>query len=133
MTVPEFLPMEDGAVPLYEGEVLLSVATAAGLRWLDCDETAVPLLTVPDEPLLMVPAVGFATLPAGLAATLSVLVEGVVLTAVVLLTLDLPDEGVLVTDEAVLLPVLSFLLTVLLLPMPPLSEDVLPNTLSDPV
>lgn len=125
--------MEDGAVPLYEGEVLLSVATAAGLRWLDCDETAVPLLTVPDEPLLMVPAVGFATLPAGLAATLSVLVEGVVLTAVVLLTLDLPDEGVLVTDEAVLLPVLSFLLTVLLLPMPPLSEDVLPNTLSDPV
>lgn len=80
----------------------------------------------------MAPVVGLLTFPDGLADTLSVLVVGVALATVVLLMPDRPADGVLVT-EAVLRPVLSFLLTVLLLPTPPLMEEPLPNTLSDPV
>lgn len=74
--------------------------------------------------------------------------EGVVLTTDVLLVLDAELEvtflsaAVLPEDIlpeacarlAVLLPVvLLFLLTVLLLPIPPLSDELLPNTRSDPV
>ena len=74
--------------------------------------------------------------------------EGVVLTTDVLLVLDAELEvtflsaAVLPEDAlpeacarlAVLLPVvLLFLLTVLLLPMPPLSDVPLANTLSEPV
>jgi hypothetical protein len=74
--------------------------------------------------------------------------EGVVLTTDVLLVLDAELEvtflsaAVLPEDTlpeacarlAVLLPVvLLFLLTVLLLPIPPLSDELLPNTRSDPV
>lgn len=137
--MPEPLFTDEGVLPLYEDPLPLFVVTPAGLRWLDCDETdegvrpGAPIGRL-DElvPLLTVPVAGLVTLPAGLADTLSVLVVGVVLATVVLLTADLPDEGVLVT-EAVLLPVLSFLLTVLLLPIPPLIDEVLPNTLSDPV
>lgn len=73
--------------------------------------------------------------------------EGVVLTTDVLLVLDAELEvtflstAVLPEDTlpeacarlAVLLPVVLFLLTVLLLPIPPLSDELLPNTRSDPV
>lgn len=74
--------------------------------------------------------------------------EGVVLTTDVLLVLDAELEvtflsaAVLPEDTlpeacarlAVFLPVvLLFLLTVLLLPIPPLSDELLPNTRSDPV
>jgi hypothetical protein len=54
------------------------------------------------------------------------------LPADVLLTDVLPDEGVLTAVDAVR-PADSFLLTVLLLPMPPLSDDVPAKSLSEPV
>ena len=82
--------------------------------------------------------------PALLALVFSFLVEGVVLTTDDLLTEDdgletvalppatLPDDTP-VDAWARLAEVLLFLLTVLLVPIPPLSDELLPNTLSDPV
>ena len=76
------------------------------------------------------------------------LIDGVVLTTVDLLAVlplvalplvaDVTLFGVVLPAAACALVVVVpaavlFLLTVLLLPMPPLSEELLPNTLSDPV
>lgn len=114
----------------------------------------------PDEPMVVagrdaVAEPALPTLPDGLLTapevcapvTLS-LIDGVVLTTVDLLVVlplvavplvaDVTLFGVVLPavacDLVVVLPAtVLFLLTVLLLPMPPLSEVPLPNTLSDPV
>lgn len=133
-------------------ELLLSaddsgVVVTAGLRWLDCDEY--PVLSVEtacllpeDEPLSEVP---WTAVPVLRTAVFSLRIDGVVLTTEDLLVVDpvlaavLPEASVRddVPPEActlltVLLPEV-FLLTVLLVPMPPLSEDPLENTRSEPV
>ena len=97
---------------------------------------------------------GLETVPDALPEVLLSLIEGVVLTAVVLfddtlvgadvpatepvlptavlLTDVLPADEFLETVEAVR-PADAFLLTVLLLPMPPLRDDVPAKSLSEPV
>ena len=97
---------------------------------------------------------GLETVPAVLSEVLLSLIEGVVLTAVVLLdetlvgvdvpatelvlptavllTAELPADAFLETVEEVR-PADSFLLTALLLPMPPLIDDVPAKSLSAPV
>ena len=104
--------------------------------------------------LFIVPDVGLVTFPEGLLpAIMFSLTEGFVLTtvdleaAVPLVAVPLVAEvalsgvtrvGVSLPDAFCTLDVLLpdtvlFLLTVLRLPMPPLSDEPLPNTLSDPV
>lgn len=94
-------------LPSYEEELFpLWVVTSAGLRWFDCEEDDTPVRPADGagrldetEPLLVLPDAGLVTFPAGLAATLSVLVDGVVLVTVVLpAAVALPDEGFLVTE-----------------------------------
>ena len=126
------------------------VAVTAGLRWFACD--ANPVLPVDtagrlseDEPLPAAPWTVAAVLRT---AVLPLRIAGVVLTIDDLLAEeDVPDaivlsEALILEDDppeacallAVLLPaVLLFLLTVLLVPMPPLSEVPLLNTRSDSV
>ena len=115
------------------------------------DEAALPVDTA-----VPLPADGLCleTVPVALPEVLLSLIEGVVLTAVVLLedtlvgvdvpatepvlptavllTDVLPADAFLETVEAVR-PADSFLLTVLLLPMPPLRDDVPAKSLSEPV
>lgn len=99
------------------------------------------LLTLPDE--------GVFNVPAGLLPAVALsLIEGVVLTTVDLfavlpfvavpLVADVTLVGVVLPAAAsalvlVLPAIVLFLLTVLLLPMPPLREVLLLNTLSEPV
>lgn len=109
------------------------------------EDTDVPLFTL---------LAGLDAVPVTLSGALLSLIDGVVLETVVLfadtlvgvddavadpalpadvlLTDVLPDEGVLTAVDAVR-PADSFLLTVLLLPMPPLSDDVPAKSLSEPV
>ena len=108
------------------------------------EDTAVPLF---------VPVEGRETVETVLSVALLSLIDGVVLTtevlfadtlvgvvavvfpalpAAVLLTDELPDAAFLDTVDDVR-PAVSFLLTVLLLPMPPLSDDVPAKSLSEPV
>lgn len=132
--------------------VPLVAAAPAGLRWLDCTPV---LVTVPDGRFAAAPAeltddVGLVADPALFmvpeVVTFS-LIDGVVLTtddlegetAFVSETLDvetlfgvtLPDEACTLVAE--LLATVLFLLTVLLVPMPPLTDAPLLNTLSEPV
>ncbi len=117
---------------------------AVGLRWLDGVPTG--RLTVPAGLVTAVPA-GRVTVPAGrlavtevdgrpavegvLFTTVSLLADGVVLTAVLLLPVALPA---VVTDATLPLPDDVVLLTVPLPdPEPPLSVVVLPVILPDPV
>lgn len=120
---------------------------AAGLRWLDCEATPVlPPEVLPEDagPLDTDVWADAAVLRP---AVLSFLTDGVVLTTEDLAAVEdvevtvLPGE-VLPEDTlpddcarvAVLLPVvLLLLLTVRLVPMPPLRVEPLPNSLSDPV
>lgn len=109
------------------------------------EDTAVPLF---------VPVVGRETVVAVLSEVLLSLIEGVVLTievlfdetlvgadvpatepvlpTAVLFTDELPEAAFLDTVDDVR-PADSFLLTELLLPMPPLSDDVPAKSLSEPV
>lgn len=100
------------------------------------------------EPVLLTLPEGLVTVPAVCVPVALSLIDGVVLTTVDLfavlplvsvpLVADVTLFGVVLPAVAcalvVVVPVaVLFLLTVLLLPMPPLSEEPLPNTLSDPV
>ena len=135
------LPLADELLPLYDDtDEALSLVTTAGLRESDCVEP---------EGLVTVHVFE----PVALATVLLSLMVGVVLTAVVLLdeTLvgtDVPATEVLpedvlpvatLPDEALLTAVEllriddSLLLTVLLLPTPPLIDEVPAKSLSEPV
>lgn len=124
------LPLADELLPLYDDtDEALSLVTTAGLRESDC------------------------VVPVALATVLLSLMVGVVLTAVVLLDeplvgTDVPATEVLpedvlpvatLPDEALLTAVEllriddSLLLTVLLLPTPPLIDEVPAKSLSEPV
>ena len=110
-------------------------------------------LTDEPEVPLPVPVAGRETVAAALSVAVLSLIDGVVLTmevlfvdtlvgvvpavlpvlpTAVLLTDELPADVFLETAEAVR-PADSFLLTVLLVPMPPLRDDVPAKSLSEPV
>lgn len=138
------LPLDDEVLPLYDApDDVLSFVTTAGLRESDCGALAAEAdVALPVET------------DVALSVALLSLIVGVVLTAVVLLedtlvgtdapeTVVLPDDGVLpvatLPEDAPLTAVEpvrtedSLLLTVLLLPIPPLIEDVPAKSLSEPV
>lgn len=135
------LPLAVVLLPPYDDtDEVLSLVTTAGLRESDC---------VVPEGLETVPAL----VPLALATVLLSLMVGVVLTAVVLVVetlvgTDVPATEVLpedvlpvatLLDDALLTGVEllrtddSLLLTVLLLPMPPLIDEVPAKSLSEPV
>lgn len=122
------------------------VVVTAGLRWLDCDVKPVLPVDVAGMPTLAcpLPAAPFTDDPVFRTAVFSFLRDGVVLTTEDLLAdepageMDVLPETLVrdeVFPEACALPtlLLLFLLTELLVPMPPLSEVPLLKTRSEPV
>ena len=122
------------------------VTVAAGRRWLDCELNPVrpvDAVWLPElaEPL---PAVPCTAGPVLRTAVFPFLMDGVVLTIEDLLADEPADEATVLPEALVrddvfpeactlLAVVLLFLLTVLLVPMPPLSDVPLLKTRSDPV
>lgn len=117
----------------------------AGLRWLDCDVKPVLPVEAAGLPTLACPRleVPFTADPVLRTAVFSFLRDGVVLTTEDLLADEPADETAVLPEtlvrdevlpEACALPtLLLFLLTELLVPMPPLSEVPLLKTRSEPV
>ena len=133
------LPLDDEVLPLYDApDDVLSLVTTAGLRESDCGALAAEAdVALPVET------------DVALSVALLSLIVGVVLLEDTLVGTDapetdvLPDNGVLpvatLPEDAPLTAVEpvrtedSLLLTVLLLPIPPLIEDVPAKSLSEPV